>query len=1445
MYSGDMVYSHNLITLKGRNNMDITLTLNYSSNVLLNVRAGNDIAPTGWLGLGWRLGFGGIVCNHKGTKTHADDEFSWISTTGVSSRLFRKNNTFFLETEPYFKVETVDNNTDGIIDQWIITATDGIRYVYGNQSDSDERRATRYTFSWAQHVGSGRNEEPQLFPYRWDICEIADGFNNKTQFYYSQKTEKLASGNWQSVKEYTKASYLSKVVNPQGKRVECILQSKGNECFDPNRINPEPDNYIEMYEDSCLKEIKVYLHPRIHNAVKTYTFEYIHINETELGTLYKKSLLSSINEYDGTGTTLLTKTAFDYHTDMSYADDTSSRYNDNYHYGALHTISASGGSQISFEYTKKEITSSKQVCFDSPGGIWHCSRGTYGPNHYPYYLVQGDRWVWLYTWNGSSWDNPIDQDDFGSTAGKNFLTAGHNFFTVGSSFDDHPNDYMWGFHWNAKEWVYSHIKVRDNDPVLFKDYQIDGQTRDKKVRLHDDYLVVTTRVGDIKDEYIFLFQWNGSYWESQDVVCGTNFGHKESKSVYPMDEHLVVLSGYDYVNVYDRIGDTWQLSSVKIGDADIMPFNTNLYQDKYKEVFTGDNYFVVAFTDGDPDDNNRAHVALFQWNGSYWETKPLKDGDGWHTTFGHTKGVKSAYCMPEYCVITSGYPKTGDKKYNEYIYVVNRDGSNWKLAKLRIGDEIHDFATNFGEFNNHKSVFPHQKTLAVSCAAGSHSDIENYIFLLQWNGVEWQSQPLPANTGIPSSGTTVNGTNLGNDAYKKQALFFGNHCFIDGAAYVYDFQFDGEQWVPDEDIMGAHLGTVSPKAIHYGNNFFVSKPEPYNSFSIYIWDGKKWVCNVCNENLGDVFEKNIEPQHVYLGDNLFIRHAQHASKLSSFFKFQNSFTENIYTYVIDKKTVSSTIPAIPSVTTEYFFDPSSATYDSRGGVAKFNRVETRVPDNGKIIQYFFNDSKADAQDGLSEDYTLLDGKNYKTELVSDQGVVRSQSKNDFSVHAKSSWPQYLFQVRSAGTAAIKHAITYETEAIFNVDNCYDDVNGIPRFTVSRFNDASSTVNYTLFAGEVAEYASGMGVSGAYKLTWPALQLFLEDFSVTAGSVCPSNWYQSISKNYLRSASVTTWSNQYNPGGVWMPYATYTWNAAMDQQGKPVVNFPGFDFSDSAANVHNHWQLQNAVTRYNAYGQVLESKTENIHGPVYTSSFYRGDISLPMASVHNAGFAECGFFTADYDQDSASYFDFDNAWEKGAVFADGELMVTDTRPHFGQRSLRVKNSFGPTKNIALRDIHQRYVFCAWVYPQSSEAIRFAVEIRDSATGAPIDNQRKDTLVSGLHLNQWQLVYHSFDLADNTGIDGRGEYFRIWIGNGPDDSPADFLVDDIRFYPEKASVTTHFYDTIFLRPVCTVDQNNHPDGFVAYDGFGRPLKTYAILENGQRVLLQETEYHVMHE
>ena len=273
MYSGDAAYSYPVTSVSGRGGMNINVALSYSSNIYLNVRSRNDVAPTSWVGLGWNLNYGSIVCNHKGTKTHDDDDLIWISPAGFSSKILKKNGKYYIKDDPYTKIEP-QAGSDSVFTGWIMTTTDGQKAKYGNLGFTDNRNSTRWTFAWGNYVGMGSAGTPTQYPYQWDLSEIADLSGNAVKYYYQQDTEYVKVGSWTSPTWYTKASYPFKIVTPEGKRVEFTLESKGNEAYDPYTFQNEPDGFMEMFESRRLSQIKAFLIPDSTSAVSTYKFTY-------------------------------------------------------------------------------------------------------------------------------------------------------------------------------------------------------------------------------------------------------------------------------------------------------------------------------------------------------------------------------------------------------------------------------------------------------------------------------------------------------------------------------------------------------------------------------------------------------------------------------------------------------------------------------------------------------------------------------------------------------------------------------------------------------------------------------------------------------------------------------------------------------------------------------------------------------------------------------------------------------------------------------------------------------------------------------------------------------------------------------------------------------------------------------------------------------------------
>ncbi|MGH7454032.1 MAG: DUF6531 domain-containing protein, partial [bacterium] len=88
LFTGDVALPLNLVSLPGRNGLDVSVTISYNSNVQNIADIRNLEAPTGILGLGWSLDYEKIVVDHKGTGSRNDDDF-YLVAGGVSNLLVR------------------------------------------------------------------------------------------------------------------------------------------------------------------------------------------------------------------------------------------------------------------------------------------------------------------------------------------------------------------------------------------------------------------------------------------------------------------------------------------------------------------------------------------------------------------------------------------------------------------------------------------------------------------------------------------------------------------------------------------------------------------------------------------------------------------------------------------------------------------------------------------------------------------------------------------------------------------------------------------------------------------------------------------------------------------------------------------------------------------------------------------------------------------------------------------------------------------------------------------------------------------------------------------------------------------------------------------------------------------------------------------------------------
>jgi hypothetical protein len=351
-----------------------------------------------------------------------------------------------------------------------------------------------------------------------------------------------------------------------------------------------------------------------------------------------------------------------------------------------------------------------------------------------------------------------------------------------------------------------------------------------------------------------------------------------------------------------------------------------------------------------------------------------------------------------------------------------------------------------------------------------------------------------------------------------------------------------------------------------------------------------------------------------------------------------------------------------------------------------------------------------------------------------------------------------------------------------------------------------------------------------------------------------------------SAQATVWQQSLSNQNQWIPRYTYKWNSSFDPNPEQPT-FQPFNFANLDAN--SEWQETGYNSRFDAEGRLLESASLKPDGiqRLFSSTLYRHDKGLPMASATNAQYLETAIFTGDYQIEASTqsgYFDFDNGWQKCA----SEL--TDEKTHFGIKSVKVdleneSNDFGPSRNIPLQR-NTDYIMSCWAYVvdgtlrMHGDYRAYSIDEDELRQSPPHDADKSvfhdDFSVSAAEATakpEWQ--YLEMQIPASTDLEDADWYSvhtqgvggicaRVYVG-----APIGVVayIDDIRFYPADAYVTTNYYDE-YGRKLLTVDENNTPSRLVEYDGFGRPVRWYKIDKtksrgSGSDALVKENQYHLM--
>ncbi|MDP4197088.1 MAG: hypothetical protein Q8940_18700 [Bacteroidota bacterium] len=386
LYTGGVALPLNLISIPGRNGLNANVAINYSSDIHHLIKTWNQDAPTGILGLGWSMDYPKIIVDNKGTGTRDDDVF-YLVEGGSSIELIciaknQTDNTYTYSSKTYANWKITYYETS---EYWVIEKENGMKYYYGNSSDSKQ-----YIVKWGNWIGNsaqptGQSQQVSI----WNLSSIENYWKDNIRYEYDDTLGTVGTGN----KLYTVASYLKRIYADGGQVIEFQYANKNNnEYQDPHTEQlTEPDAYQERLETRYLNSILV--KSKNNNTLFNVNFAY---QPYTYNGIVKRQLIS-ITQSNFEGETL-PPLSFQYN---SFEPNT----------GALSTVTLPEGGMVTYSYASEQISKSvRDLTISSPGEDWSEPRVWIAKD---YVVVTWRQWtnydgnknaqnvkVYVYEWNG-------------------------------------------------------------------------------------------------------------------------------------------------------------------------------------------------------------------------------------------------------------------------------------------------------------------------------------------------------------------------------------------------------------------------------------------------------------------------------------------------------------------------------------------------------------------------------------------------------------------------------------------------------------------------------------------------------------------------------------------------------------------------------------------------------------------------------------------------------------------------------------------------------------------------------------------------------------------------------------------------------------------------------------------------------------------------------------
>lgn len=1399
LFRGDVNLPLNLISLTGRNGLDVNVSAVYESNVQNSINTWNLESPTGILGLGWSLGFDKIIADTNNTGSVYDNRY-YLVANGSVNLLVRtgtaSDGAYTYETQNYHFSRILYYPTQQM---WIITQENGITSIYGDKNS--DRNTVQWGIKWGNWIGSSALTLGQeKFAKAWNLSETQDTWENSVVFEYDNDNQNVGNNGLQ----YTRASYLKTITDQFGRTVNFVYANKygpnnpapnGAIEYQPPHTELGPNAYQDSYETKYLDVIEV--ENKTGEFLFSVKFEYELNNLSDTPTssdLYRylwKRYLKSI-KYVNVDSQSLPGIKFEYFPKTEP------------HPGALKTITYPEGGKATYSYQKAQLVNSeKNLRINSPmaGSI---PRVWYGSDYavITWYDSGNNRLqLKIYSWTGrwveskifyfnaqfdiesltvipnQNWfvlafqnKNPAREEvylfrqdviEFGewsyfqqnisltSNSAKTILTAGNEFVIVyNPNFSDRPfHGYNWD--WKQKAWT----------TPLLPSLPISNPAQIALAGKGNFYIVCSYNKGTKTGSFQLLYRDDLGLWK-QGFTWNNQF-----------DVYQPPNSPNDFL-FYWSLGDTYAVATYAKSVSPNPPSLT-------------------------------AQMRVFQWNENFNilnSNSPLvKD---------YTSPIINQ--KPLLPVLASIVENSMIGNSQHLLRYVGGSGSSNNVLNW-IGKDF-DASSTSADYQ-----FGYGSDVAVMSKRSGNNTVNQ---LLQFN---------PSN---PNQSGWTNPVTLQAQGHYPRGN--GNYLNIDNTVY---YRQPSGQWQPLSNTLpgsvnGESVQNRAPLYIAYedqnGQNTKVVplKNSQLQLVNLTTLSGERIYVDQDN-NEGGTNLASFNTLVTYPANQTFDK----ATYITLYRMAEQTVTGIVHDFQVNYIEIENGFPSDPVYSQFYRYDQSTAIYNSSTAVAQYAKVtvlpgcreDTATPPHGKTEYYYSNGVSRQAgvfyPVGTIYNYAkLLNGillakKDYDADGNEVSSVINYWKVLTTRSLLGSSQVANLYGAysRLEKTISVLDGITQTTE------NTYDRSTGlITKTTNYNYNSKGQKTVITqssLYAWQVDEYRQAMTEKNL--------------FSAIVQTTTKTD--DTVTLSY-----VTTWKNWSTDNSIWKwaPHKNYRL-----QQG---TNSPDFNFSNPDLNLWLQLSQIDSVTTNQ--GQIIEqTDVLGLHeSTIYDQTQNNVVATFSNASVAGEQVSYYGFEAYENNQGWQIYPQNQPLQNCSTEDNSGTPCIFSGDAHTGESCLKMPAH--PSQRIGLQkifhlqpgDTEQRYILSCWIKTENgfaSENGSAAWNISFVQNGQPVGNPISVEITETN--NQWVYIYQIIDL--NQQSFNRDAALDIVLQAYNQKQDLYYLIDNIRFSPLLCDFAATVYRSKDWLITAVLGNNGETMRYV-YDNFSRQIATIGPTENVDTVTTQ---------